>query len=214
MFDNLANDPRIMQLLGNLNSGQPSYPNYIGMEPEALKLYGKQGMMLNQAPLNQFTQEAMRSGPSRAAQIAMQAQRGIALDAKAQARQAAAGEAATARTNLAMKGGAGAGSAERLAKNASNHALDMVQDANNTSAKNVASIALDDEKNRVGMLGQAPAMQLGASEYNSGLATGDINRQQLENTKLNAFNLDRYKSQMSAWAANKQADATANAGKK
>ena len=73
---------------------------------------------------------------------------------------------------------------------------------------------MGDEENRVKMLGQAPAMQLSAADYASNLAGRNSDRHQLENTKINAFNADRYKSKMTQWGAGKQADATAASGKK
>lgn len=207
--------------------GMPGgYPDYIGMEqgalqlaPQAQQMYGK--VQLNTAPMDRFTMEAMREGPSRGSRLAMAGQRKDALTARDQARATAAGEAAGARTNLAMKGGLSAGAAERINTGAMNKALDMTQGANAAAAQNNRMIAMEDEKNRMGALAQAPSMQLSKAGFEQGQARdvfgameGDVNRLQMENTKRNAFNLGRYKEQMGAWAGGKQAEATQKSGKK
>lgn len=210
----------------NSYAGQVPYPEYIGMEPDALrlapdarKMFGK--VRLNTAPMDQFTMEAMREGPSRGARIAMEGSRKDALAARDSARRLAAGEAAGARTNLAMKGGLSAGSAERIGKAANERAIEAGQMASSNASNNRRMITMEDEKNRLGMLGMAPGMQLQKAGFEQGqqkdifgAMEGDVNRNQLENTKRNAFNLGRYKEQMAAWAGGKQADATAASGKK
>ena len=187
-------------------SGMPLYPDYIGMEPVELNGAG----LLNRAPMDKFTQEAMRSGPSREAELAVaeaRRQGGLTRD---QLKKQALGEAAQAKNALAMKGGLQTGAAERVNTAMGSRALELAQQAHADTNRNIASIGMEDENNRVKMLGQAPAMQLSAAEF----ASKDLDRKQLENSKRNAFNLGRYNSQMSAWGAGKQAEATSKAGKK
>lgn len=187
-------------------SGMPLYPDYVGMEPGQLDTSG----LLNRAPMNKFTSEAMRTGPSRGAELAMAEQRRQVGLSRDQLKKQAVGEGAQAKNALAMKGGLMSGAGERVNTAMGSRALELAQQANSESARNIASIGMEDENNRVKMLGQAPSMQLSAADF----ASKDIDRNQLENTKKNAFNLGRYGSQMSAWAGGKQADATAKAGKK
>lgn len=206
--------------------GMPDYPTYMGMEPDALNLAGRaESMYGNVNPdrraLSQFNNEAMRTGPSQGAKLATQGQRYMAARGRDDAKLQQAGELAQARTALATKGGMRSGAAERMATSVANRGMDLNQQGRDTSAKANMQIGMEDEKNRVGELGNAVGMNQSAANFDLGktqglLGTyeGDINRNQLENTKANAFNLQRYGSQMQAWGAGKQADATANAGKK
>lgn len=187
-------------------SGQPLYPDYVGMDESQLNGAG----LLNTAPMDQYTREAMRSRPSRGADLAGAEQRRLLGLSRDQLKQQALGEAAQAKNSLAMKGGLTSGAAERVNTNMGSRALELAQQARSEYGRNTASIAMEDEGNRQKMLGAAPGMQLQAAEY----ASKDIDRGQLENTKKNAFNLGRYGEQARGWAAGKQAQATQNAGKK
>lgn len=207
-------------------SGMPGYPGFVAMDPnfmymgdEAARAYG--GAKLNTAPMDKFTMEAMREGPSRAGMLAQKAQAYGATRSIENAKKQAAGEAATARTQLAMRGGAGAGTAERLAKNANNRALELGQNARDTAARNSMQISMEDEDNRIKMLGQAPAMQVSAAQLNQNrirdildFKKADIDRYANETGRATAYNMNQYNQAMSAWAAGKQAQATQNSGKK
>jgi hypothetical protein len=181
-------------------SGMPGYPTFVGMQPDQLALAGKIPTM------NAYNQEALKQGPSAWAQIANKQATDQAIMGKEQARKSAQGMAADAESNLAMKGGLGAGAQQTIQKQAMDQGMNMAQQAQDTGARNLASIAMDDARQHTAMLGNAANM-------NAGVMEGDLSRQQAENTKMNAFNLGRYQSQMAAWGAGKQADATANSGK-
>lgn len=191
-------------------SGMPSYPDYIGMTPQQLT----SSPYLNRAPMDQFTAEAMRSGTGHGAKLAMANQNALALDAKQHGQAQAQGEAATSRAMLASKGGLSSGASERIAKSAGNRALDLNQAASQNTASQNRLISMEDENNRIKMLGQAPGMQLQASQFDLGAQEGNINRQAQEMAKRNQYNLGGYNSSMQAWAGGKQAQATQNAGKK
>ena len=70
-----------------------------------------------------------------------------------------------------------------------------------------ADIGLQGEQQRVGALGQLAGMDESAGKYN---ITNLLTQKRLED----AAKLGKYSEEMRAWAANKQADATANSGKK
>lgn len=193
-------------------SGMPTYPGYVGMEPEALAV-GRQ-VPVNTSALNKFSTEAMREGPGRGARLALADQSKDALQGKDAARALAATTAAEARSNMAMRGGLSKGASERAGRYATDVGMDAAQKASAVAAKNRANILIGDEANRVAALGQVPGMQLQASQFDLNRRTGDIERQSAELAKRNLYNLDAYKSQMAAWAGGKQADATQRGGKK
>lgn len=212
--------------LAGMYQGMPQYPTYMGMDqsqlrllPMAQRVYG--GINLNTQPMDEYTKEAMRTGPSAAANLAMNKQDIESSHALDTSNAAAAGAAASAKNDLAMHGGLRSGAAEEIGTRMGNRAAETAQGTRNQAMTNKANIALTDEGNRVQMLGNAPGMQTQAAEFGLqkgqgllGTAEGDVNRVQLENSKENAFNLGRYNSAMQAWGASKQADATANSGKK
>lgn len=181
-------------------SGQPIYPDFIGMD-EA-QLMGKTG------PLGSaYNAEALRTGPSRGAELARAEQRRELGMTRDQLKAQALGEAAQAKNALAMKGGLSSGAGERVNTAMGSRALELGQKARQGYAKNLADIGMEDEGNRQKMLTGAAGLE--SSNMNAG-----IGRVQNQNLAKNKFNLDRYGNQMSSWAAGKQAEATQNSGKK
>ena len=176
-------------------SDAPFYPDFIGMDDSILRNAGPASL--------QLMSEGMRTGPSRGAELAQLEQRRQLGLSREQLKKQALGEAAQAKNALAMKGGLSSGAAERIGTNMGSAAMEMGQGARQNYAKNMASIGMEDEGNRQKMLGNA-----------ANLETQGLGRQQAQNLALNKFNLDRYNAQMGGWAANKQAAATADSGKK
>jgi len=181
-------------------SGQPLYPDYIGMSDA--ELMGHPGALGQR-----YNAEAMRTGPSRGADLAMAEQRRTLGMTRDQLKAQALGEAAQAKNALAMKGGLSSGAAERVNTNMGSRALELGQQARQGYAKNLADIGMEDEGNRQKML-------MGAAGLESQTQNSGLGRVQNQNLAKNKFNLDRYGSQMSSWAAGKQAEATKNSGKK
>lgn len=162
--------------------------------------------------------EALRQGPSAWRQLL---QKGINSNQQSglnNAAQSSAGSAATARNQLAMHGGLSSGANERIAKDQSNNYLNMAQDVSNQANQAGYSADANDESNRIKSLqGQGAAdTQLGLSKanLNIGAQQYDTNNDINAYDKLNYANLEKYKTNMQSWAAGKQADATANSGKK
>lgn len=179
--------------------GMSGYPTYIGMEPS-------QFMSINPA-MAKYTSEAMRTGPSSGTRFALAQNAKLTTEGRDSARRMAGGMAKNAEANLAMHGGMGAGAKERIQKNATNSALDFENAADAAGGKNRIQLMASDEANRVSGLGNAANMneQANLNRYNMKAADAD---------KRNAFNMNFYNQQMGAWAANQQANATANSGKK
>lgn len=107
----------------------------------------------------------------------------------------AAGAAANARSALASKGGLTGGSAERLAKSQMNDQISMGQSAARQGLANRADIGLESENKRSA-----------AEKYNIEQALGERNAE-------DAFNQQKYQTDMQEWAAAKQGQATFGAGK-
>ena len=196
---------------GDYYSGMSQYPNYVGMEGDQ-SLSGQ--FMGGNAPMDKFTQEAMRNGPSQGTKFALQQNALGANRGREQARKMAGGMAADAEANLSMKGGLGSGASERIQKQAGNAALDFSNAADASAGANRANLLIADEGARMGNLGQAGNMVQGQRAFQYGMKSDDMKRKQAELDRQNAFNMNNYNTQMQAWGAGKQAQATANSGKK
>ena len=113
-------------------------------------------------------------------------------------------------SQLAMRGGVSGGERERIAETGLRGLTDAKQRALAEDKGARLKIGIEDEQNKLGLLQglpQAEAMALKPDEYN-------INNRLNEQMQRRAFESNAYNQQMTAWAANKQADATAEAGKK
>jgi hypothetical protein len=197
---------------GDPYGGMAQYPTYVGMTPEQTAL-AHQFQGQNPA-MDQFVNESMRSGPSRGAQFALQQNALGANRSREQARKLAGGMAQNAQANLSMKGGMGAGARERIQKQAGNAALDFSNAADANASQSRANLLISDEAMRGGNLAKAGGMLQGQNAFRYGMASDDMQRKQGEYDRRNLFNMNLYNKQMEAWGAGKQADATANSGKK
>lgn len=199
---------------------QPSYdPRTMGISDE---LNGRlNGIQMDKRGLNKFRGEALRTGPSAWASLATRQQGVEGAKARQDAAKAGAGQAAEARSALAMKGGLRSGASERIARDSMRNQLAMGQQIGQKESDNKLSIGMNDEQNRVNQLGQLPGMEIAAlqPEFDKTKLWGqgkqyDIGNRINETDKNNAFDLQRYHEEMQAWGANQQANATANSGKK
>lgn len=107
-----------------------------------------------------------------------------------------AGQNATTASKLAAGGGLTSGARERSAQSGQSDLLKMVQDINNKKDTNALQIGISD-----GDYKQKALTQLGGLE-------------QADNQGQNDHTQNAYNEQMRAWAAEKQAQATANSGSK
>jgi hypothetical protein len=104
--------------------------------------------------------------------------------------------AAKARTDLASHGGLTGGARERVAENSQNDYMNMMQGAAHDTAQNELQIGVQDAQNI-------------ANAKNS-----DITNAMKENDAKNNYNMNLYQTKMQAIAADRQAQATENSGKK
>lgn len=195
---------------GNPYGGMPGYPTYIGMDPSGLKIENN-----FQNPFFQkFGMESMREGPSKGTQFALKQNAMGATKGRDQAMRGAQGLADNATAQLSMKGGLGAGARENIQKYATDVGMEGMNAADANASNSRANLLIADEAQRVGQLGQAVGMQNQQNQFDYGLQAGNLARQQGEYDRRNMFNMNNYNERMRAWAAGKQAQATADSGKK
>lgn len=126
-------------------------------------------------------------------------------------------------SQLASSGGMTNSARERLARGAGSDMMSAKQDIARQGALDRLGIGVQGEQNRLGVLQALPGMELGRSqlESNLGLANRDystnVNKANISSAltevgRQDQAKQDTYARQMEAWAANQQANATANSG--
>lgn len=193
----------------NPYGGMPGYPTYIGMDPndQGFNLAGQ--FNGPNAPLDKFSQESMRPGLAPATQFALQQNTIGANAGRDQARRMASGMGKDAQAQLAMKGGLGAGASERIGKYTTNVGMEGANQVDANAGANRGNLLIQDEAARNGNMQAAAGLNMGQNQMKYNMAAGDMQRKQGELDRRNAFNMGGYQSQMGAWGAGKQADATA-----
>lgn len=159
---------------------------------------------------------AQAQGPSKYAEAAnKQSEMGRQDTIDAAARQSDAA-AVKARSDLAMRGGASAGSRERLMMNAGDNLMASKQGAYRTQGGQLLDIMKEDEKMKRDALtqfgdaeGKIAIQNTGVknmeSQYNLGTMLKEAESKRM-------YNQDNYKTAMDKWGANKQAEATRGGG--
>lgn len=220
-----TNAPGSPYTIPSLYPGQPSSPGYTSpmtgvpsLGADASQLLS--GNQLDTSGLNEFQSQAESQGPSQWAQQAEGQQNYLAMQAKDQGAATTAGQTATAQAALAAKGGLSGGAAERLAQGGANNYLNMTQGINNTETGNNMQIGMNDQQNKLSMLGQLPGMQLGAANFGLnqaqtqlGADTNDASNIYNANNSLNNFNMNAYGQAMGGFGAQQEALGQASAGK-
>lgn len=173
--------------------------------------------------LDALKTRATQTGPSTWLDMANKQQGLEEMTGLNQANRGAATAGASARANLAMRGGLRGGAAERLAGQSSEQALLAGQDVRNQGALTRAGLGVQDEGFKMDMLKQLPGAQLASANYHSGVdqfnKLGQLNASQfnIQNqlgdlAGQNAHNQYRYGEQMKGYGAGKTADAIAKGG--
>ena len=173
----------------------------------------KTGQLLDQYRINPFTgaasqrlqAEALGTGPSQWAQLAL----GRQAQEEAQARQNAGLQQQTAQSqaqsNLARFGGLGGGARTSLARSGARDALMASQGVGAQGQQARSGIQETDAQRRQQLLGQTADVERGADIANLGSSKEDL-------AARAAFNANRYNQQMASWGAKQSADATRAAG--
>lgn len=141
------------------------------------------------------TDTLANQGPSPWSQLATMRQGLEESQARESASKMAANGRAGAMSDLAMRGGLDSGARERLARSGMRDALDMGMDVSRQGGINRLQIGMNDAQNNI--VGKQ----------------FDIQNKLQSRRDENVFNMDKYREQMGAWAANRQAQATEKAGK-
>ena len=168
---------------------------------------------LDQSGIKNFQQLADRQGPSDWANQATAQQGTLAHNALDMGAKSVAGQGATARSQLAQRGGLSGGAAERVATEGQNNYLNMAQGVNQQKTTNIQQIGMNDAQNKMQEMSMVPGMQLGAANFASGVQQFNTQAQMANNSAENTFNLGQYQAQMAAYGAGQTAQATQNAGK-
>lgn len=208
----LPYEARYSKLPDEIQYQQAYDPNTMSMEPELQKRLN--AIQMDTRGLDKFRGEALRSGESAWSQMA---KRGLAMDAQANAEnllRGAQGRAAEARAGMARRGGIGAGSNERLGRASMREGLLAQQGAYRDRTKGMLDIGMADEKNRIGMLGQLPGMEIAAMQpamekanmWSKGKQF-DITNALGEAQAKNKFAMDMWQKKMDAFGSIQTADA-------
>lgn len=187
-----AYDPNTMSMTGNLKSLMPQFD---------------QGF-------NKYRDEALNNGPS--AWLNMSRSKN-ALDMQGAKEKMAlenAGQTASARDNLASIGGLSSGARERTAEQGQKNYMAMSQDLSRQGTVADMGLGVQDESNRIGKLQNLTGMEETKMNDWQNAKGQDVSNAMNENRAQNEFAMNMYNTQMTALAAQRQAEATENSGKK
>lgn len=162
---------------------------------------------------------ALSTGPSAWQNLALQNQALEEQGLKNTAQQQGASAAAQARSALASKYGLSPAAAERLATQNQRAQMNALQNVAFQGAKARSDIGLQDEQMRNQLLQALPGQENQLAQIalqnraaNVGVNEWNIQNALAEKRAKDQADLNAYHEQMSAWAANKQAEAMRNAG--
>lgn len=162
---------------------------------------------------NAFRDQALSKGPSNWLTMSGQGQDLQSQTAKESAQREANASTAQAQDQLAMKGGLSSGARERTVESGQKNLLGMEQDINRTNNQNKLNLGIQDQSNKLSMLGQLPGMENQKQSQWMNAKNADITNQTAETGRLNSYNQNLYDQRMQAAASERQAEATENSGK-
>lgn len=192
-----------------------SYPEYKkGYDPETMSMtkYLKEIQPQFDQGYNKFKDEATRDGGSGWLRRTEFMNALNEKDARDRGAAEVGGRTGEALSKLAAQGGMSSGARERAVMQGSKNWMDMSQDASREADRNNLSAGIQDEGNRINMLGQLPGMEQQRMSNWTQARAGDLNNQLTESDRYNKFRMDRYNTRMQTWAAEQQATATENSG--
>jgi hypothetical protein len=215
------------------NAGKPvqkPFESALGDDGRIKDIYRVDGKGIDMPNINQSGIEAMRAratgtGPSPWLNLQLDQQKAKEANQMDQATAQNQGQAAAARSGLAMRGGLSSGANERIARSQMMGGNQAAQGIRQAGDQERMGLQIADEGQRMDMLKGLPAAEIAnampgidAQKFN---VTQDFNTQKTNvGSALNdllqkrAYDSNSYNEAMRAWAAGKSADAQANAGKK
>lgn len=166
------------------------------------------------AGYKKYKEEALSDGPSKWLNMSR-----VGNELKEQTQREGLQRSSNASTaqqldQLAARGGLSSGARERAAESGGRNYLAMSQDLQRQGNQNDLQLQITDEGNRMQKLQNLPGMEQSRMSMWSGARQQDITNQMNEQQRLNQYNMDLYDKKMSAAAAERQAQATGNSGKK
>lgn len=198
------------------DAGMPSAPGFIPIWDQSMAMQPRYEDYLNKNSqgYDAFKKMALRKGPSNWANLATTQQDMLAADQKGKLIQDAGANRASAESALSMQGGLTSGARERAVEGAANNLTGNEQGIARQAGQNKLQISMNDAQNQISQLGSLPGMEESRVSNWANVVGKDQANQMGENKALNDYRQNLYNQQVGAWAANKQADATLNAGKK
>lgn len=165
---------------------------------------------------SKYKNEALRTGPSAWAGLQNQTVNNQMMGNKEAAARQAMSSMNQGNSALAMRGGSSAGARGLAARSSGRDLLNARQTAQRAGDTNLLGVATTDESNRVGQLANLATTEQSIGTYNNTLDAKtkeyNINNMMHENDAKRSYNDLTYTEQMKKWAADKQAQATANSG--
>lgn len=226
LYSNYITRGPLGHLLG-INPQDNSVPDYgaaMGQAPAYIPGYDPKSMSMtdalqgyqnqNHKGYDAFAEQAMRKGPSDWLNMSLNKN---ALEGQTQREQA--GRQINASTQgqmdqLASRGGLSSGARERATQGGANNLLNMTQDIRRQGNLNNLGLNIQDQSNRLNMLGQVPGMEQGRINAWGTAKQNDIANQLGETGRQNDYNMGIWNSNNQVRAAQMQAQATANSGSK
>lgn len=195
--------------------GMPAVPQYSpGYDPSTMSMQDYLKTVYDPSGFDAFRDQAMRKGPSAWATLAKQDQGAQAAKMRDEQASQANSQTAQAEDDLSARGGLSSGARERATMEGAKNYLSMAQGTARQENLNDLQIGMNDEQNRIQQLGQLPGMEQQQAQMYETAKNNDVTNAISENSRRNEYNENLYGQQMSAWAANRQAIATQNSGKK
>jgi hypothetical protein len=148
--------------------------------------------------LGNLSNMATQQGPSQSAQYLMGANEAQSNAQRDQLKNQQASTQATSEANLAMKGGLGTGSRERMAGNLGNQSMMQNQQINQQQGLNKLNTLANDENNKLGILKNLPG------QYQS-FGNEQMNRQVGDTQGGMNLLQNKYATDMQAFGANQMA---------
>lgn len=215
--DAQGNPTNIPFITGNRLFDQIQAPGYTGAyDPNSMGMldYLKQISPEYSKGYEKFKGEALRTGPSDWLNMSQMQNRLKEQGSRENAQRESNAATAGSLSKLATQGGLSSGARERAVESGAKNYLGMSQDIARNSDLNDLGLQIQDQTNKVGMLQALPGMEMGRMENWEKAKAADVDNQMKEVERLNKYNMDLYNKRMEAAAAERQARATENSGKK
>jgi len=161
---------------------------------------------------NMIKNLATGTGLTQSGELNKQAIEQMGLLGKESAARNAASAATAARSGLAMRGGAGAGSRERLALGAQQGLMEGSQAQNRATQGQLLQNLQGDQARRDEALKGFAGMEQGIAGENIGLQKYNIGQALQEVGNKRSYEQEQYKEALDKWSSAKQAEATRASG--